>query len=65
MYRSYAGDMDMGLVSLVDGCQPNLVFSRCLIGCCGREAGYGPAYQTVVELWIVSGVLLLGCSGSV
>jgi hypothetical protein len=62
-YRSHAGDM--GLVSLVVGCQQELDFSPLLYRCCGREAGYGPAYRMAVVLWIVSGALLLGCSGSV
>jgi hypothetical protein len=62
-YRSHAGDM--GPVSLVVGCQQELGFSPLLFGCCGREAGYGPADRMIVVLWIVSGALLLGCSGSV
>jgi hypothetical protein len=62
-YRSHASDM--GLVSLVVGCQQELDFSPLLCGCCGREARYRPADQTAVVLWIVSGALLLGCSGSV
>jgi hypothetical protein len=49
----------MGRVSLVAGCQQKIVFSHYLIGCCGREAWYGPTDQTVIELWIVSGALLL------
>jgi hypothetical protein len=55
----------MGLVSLVVSCQQELDFSPLFFGCCGREAGYGPADQMVVVLWIVSGALLLRCSGSV
>jgi hypothetical protein len=55
----------MGPISLVVGCHWKLVFPHCLIGCCVREAGYGPADQTIVELWIVSGALLLRGSGSV
>jgi hypothetical protein len=62
-YRSHAGDM--GPVSLVVGCQQVLDFSPLLFGCCGREAGYGPVDRMTVVLWIVSGALLLGCSGSV
>jgi hypothetical protein len=38
------------------------LFPHCLIGCCGREAGYGPVDQTAIELWIVSGAFLLGGS---
>jgi hypothetical protein len=55
----------MGLVSLVVICQQELDFSPLLFGYCGREAGYGPADRMAVVLWIVSGALLLGCSGSV
>jgi hypothetical protein len=55
----------MGTVSLVVGCQQELDFSPLLFGCCGREARYGPADRMTVVLWIVSGALLLGCSGSV
>jgi hypothetical protein len=55
----------MGPVSLVVDCQQELDFSPLLFGCCGREAGYRPADQMVVMLWIVSGALLLRCSGSV
>jgi hypothetical protein len=62
-YRSHAGDM--GPVSLVIGCQQELEFSPLLFGCCGREAGYGPADRMTVVLWIMSRALLLGCSGSV
>jgi hypothetical protein len=62
-YRSHVGDM--GPVSLVVGCQQELNFSPLLFGCCGREAGYGLADRLVIVLWIVSGALLLGCSGSV
>jgi hypothetical protein len=62
-YRSHAGDM--GPVSLVVGCQQELDFSPMLFGCCGREAGYGPMNQMTVVPWIVSGVLLLRCSGCV
>jgi hypothetical protein len=40
-------------------------FPHCLIDCCGREAGYGPMDQTVVELWIVLRTLLFGGSESV
>jgi hypothetical protein len=40
-------------------------FSPLLFGYCGREARYGPMDQMVVVLWIVSGALLLGCSGYV
>jgi hypothetical protein len=50
----------MGPVSLVAGFNQSLSFPHCLIGCCGREARYGPTNQTTVELWIVSGALLLG-----
>jgi hypothetical protein len=63
MYQSYTGDM--GPVSLVVGYQHELNFSPLLFGCCGREAGYGPADRMTVVLLIVSGGLLLGCSGSV
>jgi hypothetical protein len=56
---------DMGPVSLVVGCQQEFDFSPLLFGCCGREAGYGLTDRTTVVLWIVSGALLLGCSGSV
>jgi hypothetical protein len=62
-YRSHTEDMC--LVRLVAGCQQNLSFPRYLIGSYGREAGYGPMDQMVVELWIVSGALLLRGSGSV
>jgi hypothetical protein len=62
MYRPHAGDV--GPVSLVVGCQHELDFSPLLLCCCGREAGYGPVDQMAVVLWIVSGALLLGCSGS-
>jgi hypothetical protein len=62
-YRSHAGDM--GPVSLVVGCQHELDFSPLLFDCCEREAGYGPMDRMAVVLWIVSGALLLGCSGSV
>jgi hypothetical protein len=62
-YRSHAGDM--GPVSLIVGCQQELDFSPLLFGCCGREAGYGLTDRTTVILWIVSGALLLRCSGSV
>jgi hypothetical protein len=55
----------MGPISLVVGGQQKLDFFPLLFGCCGREAGYGPADQMVVVLWIVSGALLLRCSGSV
>jgi hypothetical protein len=55
----------MGPVSLVVGCQQELDFSTLIFGCCGREAGYGPTDRMVVVLWIVSGALLLGYSGSV
>jgi hypothetical protein len=55
----------MGLVSLVARCQQKLIFPHYLIGYCEREAGYGPTDQSVVELWIVSGALLLGGSGSI
>jgi hypothetical protein len=55
----------MDSVSLVVGYQHELNFSPLLFGCCGREAEYGPADQMTVVLWIVSGALLLGCSGSV
>jgi hypothetical protein len=40
-------------------------FSPLLLGYCGREAGYGLADRMAVVLWIVSGALLLRCSGSV
>jgi hypothetical protein len=36
-----------------------LTFPRYLIGCCGKEAGYRPADQSVSVLWIMSGALLL------
>jgi hypothetical protein len=49
----------MGPVSLATGCQQKPIFSHCLIGCCGREAGYGHTNQTAVELWIMLGALLL------
>jgi hypothetical protein len=62
-YRSHAGEM--GLVSLVVSCQQELDFSPLPFGCCGREAGYGPTDRMAVVLWIVSGALLLGCSGSI
>jgi hypothetical protein len=52
-------------VNLVAICQQKFVFFHCLIDCYGREDGYGPADQTAVELWIVSGAILLGGSGSV
>jgi hypothetical protein len=55
----------MGLVSLVVSCQQELDFFPLLFNCCGREAGYGPTYRMDVVLWIVSGALLLGYSGSV
>jgi hypothetical protein len=55
----------MGPVSLVVGGQQELDFSPLLVGCCGREAGYGPMDRITVVLWIVSEALLLGCSGSV
>jgi hypothetical protein len=42
-----------------------LNFFSLLFDCCGREAGYGPADQMVIVLWIVSGALLLGCRRSV
>jgi hypothetical protein len=57
--------VDMGPVSLVVGCQQELDFSPLLFGCCGREAGYGPVNRMAVVIWIMSGALLLGCSGSV
>jgi hypothetical protein len=62
-YRSHAGDM--GPVSLVVSCQQEHDFSPLLFGCCGREAGYEPADRMALVLWIVSGALLLWCSGSV
>jgi hypothetical protein len=62
-YRLHVGDM--GTISLVVGCQQELDFSPLLFGCCGREAGYGPADRMTVVLWIVLGALLLGCGGSV
>jgi hypothetical protein len=43
----------------------SLTFPHCFIDCCGREAGYGPVDWLAVVLWIVSGALLLGGSGSV
>jgi hypothetical protein len=43
----------------------SLSFPHCLIGCCGMEARYQPVDHTVVELWFVSGALLLGGSRSV
>jgi hypothetical protein len=43
----------------------SLSFPHCLIDYCGREAGYGPVDQMDVELWIMSGALLLWGSGSV
>jgi hypothetical protein len=55
----------MGPVSLVVDYQQELDFSPLLFGCCGREAGYGSTDRMVVVLWIMSGALLLGCSGSV
>jgi hypothetical protein len=55
----------MGPVNLVVGCQQELDFSPLLFDCYGREVGYGPADRMVIVLWIVSGALLLGCSGSV
>jgi hypothetical protein len=63
MYLLHAGVM--GLVSLVVVCQQELDFPSLLFGCCGREDGYGPTDRMAVVLWIVSGALLLGCSGSV
>jgi hypothetical protein len=41
------------------------LFPHYLIGCCGRDVGYGPMDQTAIEIRIVSGGLLLGGSGSV
>jgi hypothetical protein len=63
MYRSYASDMSP--INLVVGCQHEFNFSPLLFGCCGREAGYGPTDRMFVVLWIESGALLLGCSGSI
>jgi hypothetical protein len=50
----------MGLVSLVVSCQQKVDFPHYFIGCCWREAGYGPTNQSAGVLWIVSGALLLG-----
>jgi hypothetical protein len=55
----------MSPVSLVVGSQQELDFSLLLFDCCGREARYGPTDRMAVVLYIVSGALLLGCSGSV
>jgi hypothetical protein len=62
-YRSHVDDMCP--VSLVVGCQHELDFFPLLFGGCGREAGYGPMDRMAVVLRIVSGALLLRCSGSV
>jgi hypothetical protein len=55
----------MGPVSLVVSCPQELTFPHCSLAVCGREAGYGPMDRMAGVLWIVSGALLLGCSGSV
>jgi hypothetical protein len=55
----------MGPVSLVAGYQQKLDFFPLFIGCCGREVGYGSTDRSAVVLWILSGALLLGGSGSV
>jgi hypothetical protein len=55
----------MGPVSLVVNCQRELDFFPLLFGCCRKEAGYGPTDRMTVVPWIVSGSLLLGCSGSI
>jgi hypothetical protein len=62
-YRSHVGDM--GPVSLVACRQQKLVFSPLLLGYSRREVGYGLANQSVGILWVGSGSLLLGSSGSI
>jgi hypothetical protein len=62
-YWSHASDMS--LVSLVAGYQQKLDFSPVLLGYSGREAGYNPTDRSVGVLWVGSGTLLLGNSGSV
>jgi hypothetical protein len=62
-YRSHVRDMSP--VNLVADCQQKFVFPHCLIGCYGREAGYGPTNRSVVVLWVGLGALLLGGSWSV
>jgi hypothetical protein len=52
-------------VSLLVDYQHELDFFPLLFGFCGREAGYTPTDRMVVVLWIVSGALLLRCSGSI
>jgi hypothetical protein len=41
----------------------SLAYTPCLIGCLGREIGYGPVDQSDGVLWIVSGAFFLGSSG--